>query len=32
MEKMGGNLTFESPPGQGATFIANLPIAGSETG
>ena len=32
MEKMGGTLTFESPPGQGATFIASLPTAGSETG
>jgi two-component system NtrC family sensor kinase len=32
MEKMGGTLTFESPPGQGATFIASLPIVGSETG
>lgn len=31
MEKMGGTLTFESPPGQGATFIASLPIAGSGT-
>ena len=32
MEKMGGSLTLESPPGQGATFIASLPIAGSQTG
>jgi two-component system NtrC family sensor kinase len=32
MEKMGGSLTFESPPGQGATFIASLPVAGSGTG
>jgi two-component system NtrC family sensor kinase len=31
MEKMGGSLTFESPPGQGATFIASLPVAGSGT-
>lgn len=32
MEKMGGALTFESPPGKGATFIASLPIVGLETG
>jgi two-component system, NtrC family, sensor kinase len=32
MEKMGGSLAFESPPRQGATFIASLPIAGSGTG
>ena len=32
MEKMGGSLTFESPPGQGATFIASLPMAGAGTG
>jgi two-component system NtrC family sensor kinase len=31
MEKMGGSLTFESPSGQGATFIASLPVAGSGT-
>ncbi len=32
MEKMGGTLTFESPPAQGATFIASLPIAEPERG